>query len=491
MIEVSNTWKENQRRLLADRVGLCIKVYDGEEYAVRIADVPLPAGESAPPINVANILSMTYNASFDELSMESPRLQVQLNLSNVGGINNKFWETLLEADSRAMDLKWVIYAVYDVTSSSPEKILLASLIMSEKSLSSDENIITITLVPEFALAWDTMFIPEAKDFSTPGGTFQYDLYDVVEKLKQDLGSNITVGSLSNRILMLGMPFRQQKAGDALQLIANAFGLSVAYKLYQPSDSGFFPVTVPEIMDPVIRDNLPEDYLLVDKILYDYPYLKTPEGVNTVIEVPSYSPYTFGSSEHLGTSFNLACPYLAKDESAWIDYPKVLVEDLFYNFGFQEEELEDIPIDILKAGVAGCLIKNTGSAALASGYNLYVEGYFSDVYNKTYELSNSINNGKTQTVNNALGMNITEFSRSYNQIQGKDIYEASFRADPRLECGDYVILATKRKKIVARVLKLKYEYNGAWKGSATLRHVEDVAPLELIADDTVFLTNALT
>ncbi len=492
MLWVSDAWKENQKRLLTDRVGLCIKVYTKSvhEYIARIADFADTSHET-PVISAGNILGMTYTASFDELSLESPRLEVQLRLSNTDGVNNELWNKLMEYAGQEAECSWDIYAVYGTAVLSPEYVLLASLVMSQKALSSDENVITITLVPEFAFKWDTMFIPEARDFSSPGGTFQYDIYDVIGKLNQELDSNISIGGLTSRILMLGMPFKQQKAGDALQLIANAFGLSVVYRLYQPSGADAYSITAPRIIDPLMQGNAPQDYFLGSRVLYEYPYVKTPEKVNTIIETPSYAPYKAGSSEHLGTSFNLACPYLSNNESAWIDYPKVLVEDLYYRFGFQEEESQDIPIDIIKSGVAGCLIKNTGGAALASGYILYVEGYFSDTFYRSYQIYSAADNGRNQTIRNELGMNVTEFMRSFNQIQGKDIYEVSFRADPRLECGDFVILTTKRKKVIAKVLKLTYEYDGAWKGSATLRHIDDVAPLQLIADDTLFLTDALT
>ena len=81
MIEVSDAWKENQRRLLADRVGLCIKVYNGLEYVARIADTPLPVGESAPSINITNILKMSYLSSCGEYSLDTPQLTVDLQLS--------------------------------------------------------------------------------------------------------------------------------------------------------------------------------------------------------------------------------------------------------------------------------------------------------------------------------------------------------------------------------------------------------------------------
>ena len=481
MIEVSNAWKENQRRLLADRVGLCIKVYDGEEYAARIADVPLPAGESAPPINVANILKMTYSSSCGEYSLEAPQMTVDLLISNIDGTSGELWEKLVEWEASSSLIRWQIYAVYNTSPDSYESHLLASLVMYNKSLNDNENIITINLAPFFALIKEKMFLPDMYDLvdiSNVDAGYEYDISSVINEINNN---NIFPASISYERfypdpMKLYKPFKQHKTGDAIQIIANSYLLWTRYALM---DLGSYKFTNFLVYDPFIPYTVPHsDYIIGDYNLYSYPEENVNETRNFVLETPEYPSRTEGE-----TSFSLVAPTINAHSQVWMNFPQTV----FDPFGFYINV--PVSLNLKRLGAAGCVLANNSDSAV-SGVTISLRGYFSDGYEQSYMSDDAVNSSKTKAIYNELGIKNQNAGDMVLSLDGPS-YQASFRADPRLECGDYVILAAKRKKIVARVLKLKYEYNGAWKGSATLRHVEDVAPLALIADDTMFLTNALT
>lgn len=480
MIEVSDKWKENQRQLLADRVGLCIKVYDGEKYTMRIADVPLPAEESAPPINAENILKMTYSSSCGEYSLEAPQMTVDLQISNIDGASSKLWEKLVEWETSSSLIRWQIYAVYNDPSGFYESHLLASLVMYNKSLNENENIITINLVPFFALIKEKMFFPDMQDLMDTSNTeagYEYHISSIINKINNNIfPASISYESFYPKPMMLYKPFKQHTTGEAIQILANSYLLWTRYALL---DTGSFKLTNLLVYDPFIPYIVPHsDYIIGEYNLYSYPEEKVNEVRNFVLGTPVYPSRTEGES-----SFSLVVPKINAHSQVWVDFPQTVFDPLRFYINVPSE------LSLRRLGVAGCILANNSDSDV-SGVQISLKGFFSDGYEQPYVSDDAVNSAKTHVIHNELGINNRDAGDTVLSLDGPS-YQASFRADPRLECGDYVILATKRKKIVARVLKLKYEYDGAWKGNATLRYVEDVAPLALTADDTIFITNALT
>lgn len=480
MIEVSDAWKENQRRLLADRVGLCIKVYDGLEYVARIADTPLPDDESAPPINITNILKMSYSSSCGEYSLDTPQLTVDLQISNIDGSGSELWEQLGAWEQSLSLLRWDIYAVYS-TSNLYERHLLAALVMYNKSLSDNENIITVNLAPIFALVRENTFIPEMADLmdvSDPNGGYQYDIISIINEIND---SNIAPAAVFYQpsypsALIIRKPFKQHKIGDAVQIISNSYCFWMRYALLA---SGSYTLTNLLVYDPDTPYTIPHsDYIIGENVMYSYPVENVQEARTFVLETPEYSSRTEGE-----TSFSIVVPAVNAYSKVWLDFPQIVADPLRFYINVPNV------LQLGRLGVAGCMLVNNSDSAV-SDVEISLQGFFSEAYEQTYMPEEALEAMKIHTVYNELGINDQSAGSPVISLGGPS-YEVSFRADPRLECGDYVVLDTKRKKIIARVLKIKYDYNGAWKGTATLRYVQDIAPLALIADDTMFITNALT
>ncbi|HJA69246.1 MAG TPA: hypothetical protein H9664_04420 [Firmicutes bacterium] len=480
MIEVSDAWKENQRRLLADRVGLCIKVYNGLEYVARIADTPLPVGESAPSINITNILKMSYLSSCGEYSLDTPQLTVDLQLSNMDGSGEALWEQLSVWEQSSTLVRWDIYAVYS-TSNLYESHLLAALVMYNKSLSDNENIITVNLAPIFALVRENMFIPDMADLvntSDLNDGYQYDIITIINEINE---SNIAPAAVSYQpsypsALIMRKPFKQHKIGDAVQIISNSYRFWMRYALLTFDT---FMLTNLLVYDPDTPYTIPHsDYIIGEKVMYSYPVENVQEARTFILETPEYSSRTEGQ-----TSFSIVTPTVKPYSKIWMDFPQIVADPARFYINVP------IALQLTRLGVAGCELANNSDSAV-SDVEISLAGFFSEAYEQTYMPEDALEAMKIHTVYNELGINNQPAGSPVISLDGPS-YEVSFRADPRLECGDCVVLDTKRKKIMARVLKIKYEYDGAWKGTAALRYVQDIAPLALIADDTMFLTNALT